>query len=137
MATTPRQPPPSDDYGILGFDLSLKVIATAKPAAMVSNCPHPALIVLGPGGFIVAIPTTSFCNDPSQPGKRMRRMGVFLTFCVALQRRADGFGHGHRQQGGINHVGCRSGTAVARIDQLDGSARRRQADQANLNSRSA
>jgi hypothetical protein len=38
-------------YGILGFDLSLKVIATAKPAAMVSNCPHPALIVLGPGGL--------------------------------------------------------------------------------------
>jgi hypothetical protein len=38
-------------YGILGFDLSLKVKATAKPAAMVSNCPQPALIVLGPGGL--------------------------------------------------------------------------------------
>jgi general secretion pathway protein F len=56
----------------------------------------------------------------------MRRMGVFLTFCVALQRWADGFGH--RQQGSIKHVGCRSCTAVARIDQLDCSARRRQAD---------
>ena len=57
-------------------------------------------------------------------------MGVFLTFCVALQRRADSFGH--RQQGDVNHVGCRSCTTVARIDQLDGSARRRQADHGQL-----
>ena len=43
--------PSTYPYGILGFDLSLKLIATAKPAAMVSNCPQPALIVLGPGGL--------------------------------------------------------------------------------------
>ena len=57
-------------------------------------------------------------------------MGVCLTFCFALQRCADGFGH--RQQGGINDVGGRSCTAVARIDQLDRSTGRRQADHGQL-----
>jgi predicted dithiol-disulfide oxidoreductase (DUF899 family) len=38
-------------YGILRFDLSSKVVATVKPAAMLSNCPHPARMVLGPGGL--------------------------------------------------------------------------------------
>jgi DNA-binding NarL/FixJ family response regulator len=51
VITDTTLPPSLWRYGILGFDLSLKVIATAKPAAMVSNCPHPALIVLGPGGL--------------------------------------------------------------------------------------
>jgi hypothetical protein len=60
----------------------------------------------------------------------MRRMGVFLTVCFALQRRANGFGRS--QQGGINHVGRRSWTAVARVDQLHRSTRRRQADHGQL-----
>jgi Glutathione-dependent formaldehyde-activating enzyme len=34
--------PSNSGLRILGFDLRLKVIVTAKPAAMVSNCPHPA-----------------------------------------------------------------------------------------------
>jgi hypothetical protein len=38
-------------YGILTFDLASKVMATANPAAMLSNCLHPTLIVLGPGGL--------------------------------------------------------------------------------------
>ena len=38
-------------YGILRFDLCSKVVATVKPAAMLSNCPHPARMVLGPGGL--------------------------------------------------------------------------------------
>ena len=43
---------PSDTaYGILRFDLCSKVVATVKPAAMLSNCPHPARMVLGPGGL--------------------------------------------------------------------------------------
>ena len=43
--------PPNDPYGILRFDLCSKVVATVKPAAMLSNCPHPARMVLGPGGL--------------------------------------------------------------------------------------
>jgi hypothetical protein len=41
----------SHPYGILRFGLSSKVVETAKPAAMLSNCPHPARMVLGPGGL--------------------------------------------------------------------------------------
>jgi nitrite reductase/ring-hydroxylating ferredoxin subunit len=48
FATEPRCP---HNYGILRFDLSSKVVATVKPAAMLSNCPHPARMVLGPGGL--------------------------------------------------------------------------------------
>ena len=85
---------------------------------------------LGARRFIVAIPATKSGNDPGRPGQRMRRMGVFLAFGLALQRRANGFGR--RQRGGIDHVGCRSRTAVARIDQLHRSTRRRQADHGQL-----
>ena len=42
---------PVRGYGILRFDLCSKVVATVKPAAMLSNCPHPARMVLGPGGL--------------------------------------------------------------------------------------
>ena len=43
---------------------------------------------LGARRFIVAIPAAKSGNDPGQPGQRMRRMGVFLAFGLALQRRA-------------------------------------------------
>ena len=57
-------------------------------------------------------------------------MGICLTFGFAFQRRANGFGH--RQQGGVDDIGGRSWTAVARINQLDRSARRGQSDDSQL-----
>ncbi len=60
----------------------------------------------------------------------MHRMVIFLPFGFAFQCRADGFGD--RQQGRIDHVGGRPWTAVAGIHQLDGSARRGQSDDGEL-----
>src|SRR3978361_840756 len=57
-------------------------------------------------------------------------MGICLAFGFAFQRWADGFGD--RQQGGIDHIGGRSWTAVARVDELDRSARRGQSNDSQL-----
>ena len=57
-------------------------------------------------------------------------MAVFLTFGFSFQCCADGFGGG--QQGDVDHVACRSWTAVARVHQLDGSTRCGQSDDGQL-----
>jgi hypothetical protein len=57
-------------------------------------------------------------------------MGVCLAFGVTFQCRADGFRD--RQQSGIDDISGWSWTAVARVDELDRSARRSQSDDGQL-----
>jgi hypothetical protein len=57
-------------------------------------------------------------------------MAVFLTVGFAFQCCADGCGGG--QQGGVDHVACRSWATVARIHQLNGSTRCGQSDDGQL-----
>ncbi len=57
-------------------------------------------------------------------------MRVLLADCFAFECRGDGLGSRH--QGGVDHIGCRSWTAIASVDQLDGAGCCRKPDQSQF-----
>ncbi|WP_231844565.1 transposase family protein [Acidiphilium multivorum] len=57
-------------------------------------------------------------------------MKVFLSWCFALERRADGIRCW--EQSGIDDVGCRPAAAVACVDELDGTGGCGKTDQGQL-----